>query len=191
MSQDQTTAAPQPCQEPFRWKRSQSVQLLEQALQHDDQPSLRDFAAEHDLPPSTLCYWKRRRDALPAAAALRDFFESSAGLAFLRALVLAAHVVFQQSGLCGLRTLITFFRHAGLAPFLACSFGPQQRLSVALRRLIRQYGRDQRHRLAPGMGARAIDLCEDETFHRQRNCLVAIEPVSNFILLESYQKHRP
>jgi hypothetical protein len=39
------------------------------------------------------------------------------------------------------------------------------------------------------MPPREITLCEDETFHPQI-CLVAIEPVSNFILVEQYQPQR-
>jgi hypothetical protein len=43
--------------------------------------------------------------------------------------------------------------------------------------------------LSASMPPRAITLCEDETFHPQI-CLVAIEPVSNFILVEQYQPKR-
>lgn len=39
------------------------------------------------------------------------------------------------------------------------------------------------------MPPREISLCEDETFHPQI-CLVAIEPVSNFLLLEQYAPQR-
>jgi hypothetical protein len=39
------------------------------------------------------------------------------------------------------------------------------------------------------MPSRSIALCEDETYH-PKICLVAIEPVSNFILLEQYAQNR-
>ena len=39
------------------------------------------------------------------------------------------------------------------------------------------------------MPKRKITLCEDETFHPQI-CLVAIEPVSNFLILEAYAEKR-
>ena len=39
------------------------------------------------------------------------------------------------------------------------------------------------------MPRRSISLCEDETFHPQ-TCLVAIEPVSGFILVERYSERR-
>jgi hypothetical protein len=40
-----------------------------------------------------------------------------------------------------------------------------------------------------GMAPRQVTVCEDETFH-PGVCLVAIEPVSNFILLEGYAADR-
>jgi hypothetical protein len=188
MNETQSTPQPHDCQEPFRWHRSQSTEIL-QLFIDSDSPSLRVFAQQQHIPPSSLSYWQRRQRRLAAAPELVAFFESKAGLGFLHGLVLAAHLVFHQSGACGLRTLILFFRLAGLAPFLACSFGAQRRLANGLQDLVLQYGRDQRQRLGPTMPHRKISLCEDETFHDQP-CLVAIEAVSNFILVEQYQPHR-
>lgn len=51
------------------------------------------------------------------------------------------------------------------------------------------FGEEESARLAKGMPARQITVCEDETFHPQV-CLVAIEPVSNYILLEDYADNR-
>src|SRR5262249_43528459 len=112
------------------------------------------------------------------------------GLEFLHGLVLAAHLCFHQAGAVGVRPLLTFFEHAGLAPFLACSYGAHQRLACRLRRLLLEYGQQQRQALATQMPPRKISLCQDETFHRTLCCLVAIEPCSDFILLESYQPRR-
>src|SRR5262249_36078075 len=153
-------------------------------------PSLRAFAAEHEIPPSTLHYWKRRYDDLAAADAVRDFFESPCGLGVLRRIVLAAHTQFNQSGACGIRPLLSFFEHAGLGPFLACSYGVHHGLASSLQDLLVRYGQEQPRALAPGMPARQISLTEDETFHSGRTCLVAIEPCSNFILVECYQPRR-
>ena len=44
-------------------------------------------------------------------------------------------------------------------------------------------------RIAKEMPHREITLCEDETFHPQI-CLVAIEPVSNYLILEEYAAKR-
>jgi hypothetical protein len=188
MNTPQSTPDPSPRTDPFRWQRSQTADLLQRLLDADT-PSLRCFAQQHHLPPASLSYWQRRQRRLAAPAQLVAFFESPTGLAFLHGLVLAAHLVFQQSGACGLRTLILFFRLAGLAPFLACSFGAQQRLARSLQDLILDYGPQQQKRLGSAMPARQISLCEDETFHDQP-CLVAIEPVSNFLVVEQYQPLR-
>jgi len=184
-----TEAAPD-CQGPFRWDRSQTVALLEETLDPEAPSSLRCFAAQHELPPSTLRHWKRRKGRLDAPEPVRDFFESKAGLDFLQRLVLAAHRHFHQSGACGIRPLTAFFRDAGRAPFLACSFGPQQRLARALQGLLIHYGREQSAKLAATMPRRKITLCEDENFHHGPPCLVAVEPVSNFILLEARSAKR-
>lgn len=44
--------------------------------------------------------------------------------------------------------------------------------------------------LAAAMPAREISLCEDETFLEQGICLVAIEPVSGFVLVEEFAERR-
>src|SRR3954464_3970859 len=96
MTTNQATELPSPSQEPFRWERSQAVSLLDEALHDPDRPSLRVFAAEHEIPPSPLHYWKRRQDRIDAPDPLRQFYESPAGLAHLRRQVLAASR--EQSG---------------------------------------------------------------------------------------------
>ena len=50
-------------------------------------------------------------------------------------------------------------------------------------------GKDKWERVDAGELVRIITLCEDETFHPEI-CLVAIEPVSNFILVERYAMDR-
>jgi hypothetical protein len=152
--------------------------------------SQRAFAEQAGWPRSTPQYWQARQQQIPAAAALVRFFESPPGLAFLKQLALAAHLVFHQAGPAGLRPLLTFFEQAGLAPFLACSYGTHQALAEQLEALLLRYGADERQRLAPAMPARPITLCEDENFHQEQPCLVAIEPCSNFILVECAQEHR-
>jgi hypothetical protein len=190
MTTGQASELPSPSQEPFRWERSQAVGWLDEALHDPDRPSLRVFAAEHEIPPSTLHYWKRRQDHIDAPDPLRQFYESPAGLAHLRRQVLAAYLDFQQPGGVGIRPLMSFFEHCGLAPFLACSFGAQHNLASAVQSLIIQYEQEQRAKLAALMPARKISLCEDETYLLSFPCLVAIEPVSDFIVVECYQPHR-
>jgi hypothetical protein len=51
------------------------------------------------------------------------------------------------------------------------------------------FDHSERERLAASMTPKEIAVCQDETFHPE-TCLVAIEPVSNFILLEKYTESR-
>jgi Family of unknown function (DUF6399) len=190
MTDRQTSEASTSCPEAFRYERIQVVSLLEQIVNDPEHPSLRAFAAENDIPPSTLRYWQRRKDALPVAVPVRDFFESPCGHAFLRRLVQATHLHFNQTGAVGIRPLLSFFRDCGLAPFLACSYGVHQAIASDLQDLILSYEAEQRPRLAQAMPARQISLCDDEVYLFAFPCLVAIEPVSDFIVVECYQPHR-
>jgi len=58
-----------------------------------------------------------------------------------------------------------------------------------MERLTNQFSSDEGQRLALEMPQKKISICQDETFHPEI-CLVAIEPVSNFILLEDYSEKR-
>ena len=51
------------------------------------------------------------------------------------------------------------------------------------------FSKEETNRLAKEMKPKEITVCEDETFHPE-NCLVAIEPNANFILLEKYSGGR-
>ena len=118
-----------------------------------------------------------------------SFFESEAGLAFLHRFQVAAHLCFNQVGNCGIRLLCKFFQHCELSPYLACSYGAQQQFARELQTAILDYGQEQSEQLRQSMPHQSITLAEDETFHPQ-TCLVAIEPVSNFILVEQYAEAR-
>jgi hypothetical protein len=70
-----------------------------------------------------------------------------------------------------------------------CYHGVQQGVNVALEEAVVHYAEQQRRQLGAGMAPRTITVCEDETFHPEI-CLVGLEPVSNFILLERYAENR-
>jgi Family of unknown function (DUF6399) len=176
---------------PAVYSRTQIARLLDQHdLQAQQQPtSQHQFARQHLLPRTTLQYWLQRRQRLHADPALVAFFESEPGLSFLHSLHVAAHLVFVQQGACGLRLLSSFWRLSGLDAFLASSFSPQQRFALAMEHAIVRFANEQRSLLAAAMPKRTIALCEDETFHRFV-CLVGLEPVSGFLLLECYADNR-
>jgi hypothetical protein len=151
--------------------------------------SERSLAEELGIPRSTLQHWRTRKDSIDAAPEVIAFFESPVGVAFLHRLVLAAQFVITLMGANGIRLVCMFLELAGLDQFVASSYGSQQKVSVKMEEAVVQFGEGERKRLGVKMPPRKITLCEDETFH-PAICLVAIEPVSNFILLEKYAEDR-
>ena len=141
------------------------------------------------IPRGTLRHWQARqenRDADPDVAA---FFATPAGVAFLHRLVLAAHFVTSFLGSGGVRLVCAFLELSGLSQFVASSYGPQREVSLAIEKQISAFEAEEEARLAQEMAPRQICVAQDETEH-ERSCLVAIEPVSNYILLEKYASDR-
>jgi hypothetical protein len=176
--------------EPFRWDRDHATQALHDFHNPPSDPlNQRQFAANVGLPRSTLQYWmarQRRLDLDPLAA---RFFDSPPGLAFLHRLVVAAHLVFTLESTAGLRPLCRFLRLCQLDRVVAASYGSRQQFAALLEQAVCDFAADQRQQLAQEMIPKQIAVAEDETFH-PTICLVAIEPVSNFLLLEQYATRR-
>jgi Family of unknown function (DUF6399) len=180
--------APRP--EPFRWDRADTAQALHDF--HDPRrphPSQRRHAEQAGLPRSTLQHWLKRQRGLDLDPAEAAFFDSPAGLAFLHRLVLAAHLVFCLQGSVGLRLLCLFLRLCRLDRVVAASYGSRQQFAATLEQGVVDFAAEQRSRLAEGMAPKEVALAEDETFHPQV-CLVALEPVSGFLLVEQYAARR-
>jgi hypothetical protein len=173
-----------------RWGRAEIAQKMAEFEQgYQQTPSQRRLAEALEIPRTTLQHWLTRRDSIEADPEVVAFFESPVGVAFLHRLVLAAHFVMTLMGPCGVRRVCLFLELTGLAQFVAASYGPQRKVSVAMEEAVVEFGQEEKKRLAAGMKPKQITICEDETFH-PAVCLVAIEPVSNLILLEQYADNR-
>jgi uncharacterized membrane protein len=173
-----------------QWSRKEIAEKLDEFEQgYASVPSQRQWAEELGIPRSTLQHWLQRKDGIDADPEVVAFFESSVGSAFLHRLVLAAHLVMTLVGPCGIRLVCLFLELSGLDHFVAASYGPQQQVSTVLEQAVVEFGQAERQRLAAGMPPKEIAVCEDETFHPE-TCLVAIEPVSDFILVETYAESR-
>jgi hypothetical protein len=157
------------------------------------QTSFRRIAGQLDVPARTLSHWVWRERTLmensPYPTSVARLLETPEGLDFLHCVFTAAHFVFVQASDCGLRNLNWFLKLSGLDAFIAASYGAQQAVAEEVESLLVRFGEEEDQRLAASMPPQEITLCEDETFHPQI-CLVAIEPVSNFILVEQYQPRR-
>jgi hypothetical protein len=180
--------------EPPTWsRRGVAEKLAEFDTLDSPWTSSRQIAGQLNVPARTLHHWVHRERALienslwPKRVA--RFLETPEGLDFLHRLFTAAHLVFVEANDCGLRNLSWFWHLSGLDEFIAPSYGAQRAMAEEMESLLIRFGQEEDQRLAEQMPPREITLCEDETFHPQI-CLVAIEPVSNFILVEQYQPQR-
>lgn len=134
-------------------------------------------------------YWFERKNHIDAEPELISFFESPVGTPFLYRLAIGVHFVMTMSGSGSTRHVCQLFELTGLDQFIASSYGAQYNVSVKMEQTIVNFDHSERERLATSMPPKEIAVCEDETFHPE-TCLVAIEPVSNFILLEKYADSR-
>lgn len=155
--------------------------------------SRRRVAQQLGVPDSSLrhCLQRHRQRCQTSRfpRAVVDFWESPHGLEFLHGLLVAVHLVFVQANDAGLRNVSAFLELSGLDEFLPTSYGVHQAFAAQMEAWLVEFGRQEEQRLATHMPPRQISLCEDETFHPQI-CLVAIEPVSNYLLLEQYAPQR-
>lgn len=175
---------------PRSWERAASVaHLTDFESARESGTSQRQFAELAGVPRSTLQHWLERRAEIDESPEVVKFFESPEGLAFLHRLVLAAQLVITLLGACGIRLVCTFLELSGLARFVAVAYGSQQQAIAQMERAVVKFGEEENKRLAAAMPHKSITVCQDETFHPEP-CLVAIEPVSNYILLEQYSSSR-
>jgi hypothetical protein len=191
MTVPQATAAFDARHEPCQWSRFDTAQAFSAFCDPFAPPvSQRQYAQQHGIPRSTLGYWLRQDYPEHLDKDLVCFFRGPAGVAFLRRLVLALLLVFHQQNPCGLRQIGTFLELAELDLFVGSSYGALYALDSHLQDSLALFDQQQRPLLAKGMRQKDIVLCPDENFHGPHICLVGIEPVSNFILVEAYADRR-
>jgi hypothetical protein len=172
------------------WDRFERADLFEQYLDLQTQGvSQRQAAKELHVPRSTLQAWQSWHDTLDICPHVAQFFQSGPGLAFLHRLVLALHLVCVEVGACGIRLVCLLLDLTGLDRFVAASYGAQQRVNVQVEQAIVDYQQTETPRLAKAMPRKVITVTQDETFTGGL-CLVASDPVSNFIILEQLAEAR-
>ena len=172
-----------------QWSRSKSVVIVVDFEKKRTEISQREFSREEQIPRSTLQYWLERKSRIDSDPEIIRFFESPVGLAFLHRLVVCLHFIFTKVGVASSYNVSEFLKMTHLSAFVAASPSSQQRDSRQLDRLLAEFSAEEIQRLAVKMPEKRITLCEDETFHPDI-CMVAMEPVSNFILTERYTEDR-
>jgi hypothetical protein len=188
MLANQPTAFKSSRQAPFRWARAETVEAIEN-FGDSDHPSQRAHAEQIGIPHATFNYWMRHHgpdDADP----VDSFFRSRAGETVLRGIVLAALTTFQLQGACGIRLIGTFLDQAGLDRFVASSRGALQPLAAAIEANLVAFRDAEQPALAEQMEFKTVTLTVDEHFHAVKPCLVAMEPVSGFLVVECYRDNR-
>ena len=149
----------------------------------------RDAAEDAGAARSTVRRWEQRREGFGVAPEVAAFFESPEGVAVLERIVWAVAFIVDLLSGGGLRLVQAFLELSGMDAFVAPSVGNWQKLMVAMEGEVGRFGEEQRSALGPRMPAREITLLEDETFH-PKICLVAMDAVSGFILVEEYAERR-
>lgn len=167
-----------------RWARFERADLFEQYSNLSTKGlSQRQAAKVLDVPRSTLQAWRAYQESLDECPAVVAFFHSVPGLAFLHRLVLALHLVYTEVGACGIRLVCLVLQLTGLNRFVGASYGTQQQVNRRVEEAIVAYRQEESARLGHEMPSKAITMTQDETFTGGL-CLVGIEPVSNYIVLE-------
>ena len=188
MPATQPTAAEPSRQDPFRWSRAEIASALEN-FAGADSFSQRETAEQFGIPHATFNYWTRHyspADGNPVDA----FFHSPCGEEVLRRIVLAALCTFQLQGACGIRQVGTFLDRAGLDRFVASSRGALHPLAAHLESDLVVFRDQEQPTLAQQMKPKTITVVADEHFHSGKPCLVGLEPLAGFLLIECYRDHR-
>lgn len=175
-----------------RVDRVAEVVLLEayRMSQRSGDGNLLRFCEDHGIPESTMRHWVSRAEATDGPSGWVELVESPEGLAVLHAIVMAATFVITQVLGGGYRAVSQFLELSGLWRVVAAGHGTQYETVKAMEEAIVEFGKEERERLGGQMAPKTITVAEDETFHGSRPCLVAMEPVSNFIVLEEYAEDR-
>lgn len=180
---------PQNANGKIKWPRKDASAKVIDFINHKREISQREFARKNGVPRTTLQHWLNRINTIDADPAFIAFFESPAGVSFLHLLVHALHFEFTKVGCASIHNICNFLKLCRLSHFVAASYGTHQKISNQMDLMLAKFGDAEQVRLALQMAMKRITLCEDETFH-PRICLVGIEPVSNFIILERYVDDR-
>ena len=151
--------------------------------------SLRTFAKNSGVPRTTLQHWNNRISNIDLPESTVDFFESAEGQKFLHILYVAMLMVLHECGNASLRCISMFLQKSQLNHFLPASKTNLQKNAAELENVIIAFSEQEQKRMAASMPSKRITVAQDETFPKGV-CLVAVEPVSNFIILEQMVSDR-
>ncbi len=151
--------------------------------------SAREAADILEIPNSTMQSWRKQKNGEEDHSDLLEFFSTPVGADFLQRNIMAV-MKLMKCGSCGICGMQEYLHNSGLDHFVASSEGALQNFWVRCENYILEFGSREETRLSVGMRRRKITAALDEMFRGKRPCLVAIEAVSNYILLEKFTENR-
>lgn len=149
----------------------------------------REIARILEMPNSTMQSWRKKSSNEGAPPELEEFFSTPVGSQFLQRNVLAAMKQL-KCGATGIRGMQEYLQNSGLSHFVASSEGALQKFWVRCEKSIIEFGEHEEKKSSMTMKSKKITVGLDEMFRGLRPCLVAIEVVSNYILLEKFTEDR-
>jgi hypothetical protein len=165
------------------------IAFEEIVLVHQDDKSAREVATLLKVPNSTMQSWRSRKTTPDIPPEMAKFFSTLVGKELLQRITMAVYQV-THFGSGGIRGLQEFLELSTLHHLVASSYGALQAFSVRCEKHIVTFGDREEKRLAEKMKKRKITAGLDELFRGRHPCLVAIEVVSGFILLEKFTDDR-
>jgi len=159
-------------------------------LCHQGNMSERAAAKEIEVPRTTLRHWNEQRKSTLIPESIQTALLTEDGLSFLQTILTSIQFIVTQVSKGGIRMVELFLKLTGLSSIISSSYGTLHERGVVMENYINEFGVDEKERLAKDMPHKHISLAKDETFNKNKPCLVAIEPVSNFIINEKYTNTR-
>lgn len=150
--------------------------------------SEREITKLLNIPNSTMQTWVKKKDSKNAEE-IELFFSSPAGSTLLQRIALAI-IYNNKCGTGGIRGAQECLKNSGLDKYIASSTGALQEFWQRCEDCILIFGKQWEQKLAENMRQRKITVILDEMFRKRRPCLVAIEAISNYILLEKFTEDR-
>lgn len=149
----------------------------------------RGAAALLEIPNSTMQSWCTQKDGDQVCSELLEFVSKPAGQEFIQRIMTSAYFVIHfEKG--GIRSVQKFLELSKLDKFVASSEGALHAYSVRCEDHIVAFGDYEEKQLAKKAVGRKITAGLDEMFRGRHPCLVAIEVVSGYILLEKFTEDR-
>lgn len=151
--------------------------------------SAREVANILEIPNSTMQSWRKQKASQKVPVELIEFLSTPVGADFLQRNVVSV-MKLMKCGPSGIRGVQEYLRNSGLDNFVASSEGALHNFWARCETYILEFGRCEEKKLSMSMRHRKITAGLDEMFRSHRPCLVAIEVVSNYILLEKFTENR-